>query len=490
MPTSPFTIAVVADLHYGVPSVLAERRAEIADLLLQRLVYRLNRLHQPDVTVVAGDVLDAGDGADAHERRARLRELLDRLASPTVVLPGNHDGDPDAFYSEFERPRETIDIRGVRLLAFTADRDEPDCNASRTRRDIERFRVAREGFAGPIVALQHVCLAPPEIADTPYNYVNAAEIAAAMEHAGVALSISGHYHEGGADLRRNGVTYVNAPALCEAPFRYAIITLDGPRVSVARHQLALPREAAFFDWHVHTPLAYCSENLNLGQTVRLARDFGLAGFCFTEHAGQLYFNAEDYWTGRCFAEGLAGAKAKDNRMSRFFDSVAPFASQSVRVGLEVDCDSRGRPVLTEADAARTDILIGAIHALPGVDDPAVPTAELERTFLGLLGNFLKHDFDILAHPFRVFHRAGRPAPEGLFRPVVDLLRKTGTTAELNCHTETPPLQFYRICLDAGVRLSLGSDAHNLCEIGDFAYQLDVLRQIGCGDAPADIFWKP
>ena len=61
----PVTIAVIADTHYGANSSASALRCEIADILLMRTVYRLNRLIRPDITLVLGDVLDNGKSCDS-----------------------------------------------------------------------------------------------------------------------------------------------------------------------------------------------------------------------------------------------------------------------------------------------------------------------------------------------------------------------------------------------------------------------------------------
>jgi predicted phosphodiesterase len=236
------TIAVLTDFHYGDAGAIAERRSELADSLLERAVQRLNRRIQPDVTVVLGDLVDDGTAPGTLQRLARLRVILDALASPLIVIPGNHDGDVATFYTVFERPAEIVDLCGVRFLPFI-DREAPGHNATRAEEDIARFQVARSGTAGPIVSLQHVCLAPPERGELPYNYTNAAEIARVMRLAGVVLSLSGHYHPGAESVRDGQTTYVNAPSLCEEPFPFLVVTLSGERVSVVRHTLTMPGDA-------------------------------------------------------------------------------------------------------------------------------------------------------------------------------------------------------------------------------------------------------
>ena len=197
-------IAILTDLHYG-ERIAGHPQNDLADILLLRAVHRLNRLVQPDATVVLGDVLDRGDAADGAMRRASLRTIIEKLQSPWIIIPGNHDGSPERFYRDFPRPADIVDLKGVRFLPFV-DQDEPEYNASRLPADIDRFAAARRDYSGPIVALQHVCLAPPDRVNSPYNYLNAADIISAMRRSGVALSLSGHHHPGSDSIEDGPLT--------------------------------------------------------------------------------------------------------------------------------------------------------------------------------------------------------------------------------------------------------------------------------------------
>ena len=42
----------------------------------------------------------------------------------------------------------------------------------------------------------------------------------------------------------------------------------------------------------------------------------------------------------------------------------------------------------------------------------------------------------------------------------------------------PSPDFCRRCIDAGVKLTFGSDSHNLYQVGEFAPHLDLLRRAG------------
>lgn len=487
MKAKPVKIAVIADVHYDPsPAGSSRRRKEIADVLLLRTVFRLNRLVRPDVTLILGDILDNGTSMQAEKNLRHIRSILDRLDSPYIAIPGNHDNAPEAFYRVFDRPREIEDMAGVRFLPFL-DQEEPGYNARRSRRDLDRLCMAGAAPDKPIVSLQHVCLCPPgDQPATPYNYTNADQVIMAMQEGGVNLSISGHHHPGAGNASAGGIMFVNAPGLCEAPFPFLEITIHGGEINTCRHELAMPADLHLVDRHAHTPLAYCSENLTMESSIQLAQDFGLAGITFTEHSGQLYFAKQKYWDRTCLREGMAGAMEPENRMADYLNLKNAHAGEGIRFGLEVDCDFQGRLLLAPDDRGHFDFLAGAIHALPALGRNSQPTTEDQDAFLYLLNEMLGHGIDVLAHPFRVFRRSGWPAPAELFAPTARLLKKHRVAAEINFHSNQPPLDFIRECLALDLKFSFGSDAHNLAEIGDFACHCALIREAGFDGAIQDI----
>ena len=83
----PFLLAQLSDLHikaggrlsYGVVDTLGALRIAVS---------HLNALQpRPDALVITGDLVDFG----TPEEYATLREVLDELAMPFYVIPGNHD---------------------------------------------------------------------------------------------------------------------------------------------------------------------------------------------------------------------------------------------------------------------------------------------------------------------------------------------------------------------------------------------------------------
>ena len=71
-----------------------------------------------------------------------------------------------------------------------------------------------------------------------------------------------------------------------------------------------------------------------------------------------------------------------------------------------------------------------------------------------------------------------PEPPELYEPVAELLKQYGVAAEINFHQNEPRLEFFDLCLKKGVKLSLGSDSHNLYEVGFFLPHFRFLTELG------------
>jgi len=472
-------LVVLTDIHFSYQTTIPERQSNIADILLLRAVHRINRYIKPDAVVVLGDVINELNSPQALEQYRQLRKILNILQMPYIIIPGNHDLEADRFYSVFEVPAEVIDIAGVRLVPFI-DPDQPGYNAVRQEKNLERMKRARGDFKGPVIALQHVPIFPPGTIDCPYNYTNADEVLSLMQKYKIDLAISGHFHNGFDLLRSRYGAFITVGALCEHPFRFAELDITNTDdINVTRHQLAMPKDLELIDHHIHTHLAYCNENMDIRKSKMLADVFGLTDVRFSEHSSHLYFDRPTYNKAMFFKKGISSAKDELIRIESYFNLLKEADCPDECIGLEVDCDCKGNPVIRPQDLSRTGFLIGAVHILSSSD-----LSEMKEEFIYLHEKFLTCGIKILAHPFRVFRRANQPTPSELFAPLVDLLKKNNVAAEINFHTNYPPVDFVRMCIEADVKLSLGSDAHNLYEIGEFYPHLDLLSE--CGISPSEL----
>jgi histidinol phosphatase-like PHP family hydrolase/predicted phosphodiesterase len=469
-------IAVVTDIHAPGSQNHPERRGELAENLLLRVVNRFNRWIKPDIAIIGGDIADANDSETARDWLVKIRQILDKLSCPYVVVRGNHDLSADYFYKVFDKI-DQFDVKGCRFVVFD-DPQEPNYCASRTPDELKRFRFARAGHSGPVISVQHVPLFPPGMSDCPYNYTNAEQIIAEMKKHRIFLSIGGHYHKGVGLIQSEGINFVTVPAVCESPFSYMIIDVEDEKLSVSTDCFQMPSELGLVDRHVHTQLAYCSENMDVASVMNLYKDFGLKGVIFTEHSGQLYFDKESYFSGSCCIKGLDSARKKNNRMQQYFELMKVNNVPAESIGLEVDFDFQNRPLVTEADKAGAKFLIGAVHKLVELQKNNPDYKRAAQEFLCRTEAAAKSGVDVLAHPFRLFYRAGPKPPMDLFEKAVKLLKDNNVAAEMNFHSQQDEAEFFEKCVNSGVKLCLSSDSHNMYEVGELWPHLKLLEKIG------------
>lgn len=470
-------LAVITDLHFSRQGNLQvpDRVGQFADIFLLKAVKRLNRYIKPNLVFIAGDLINDADDTNAVEMLEELKQVIDLIECPVIVIPGNHDPAPDAFYRIFERPAEAIDINGIRFLPFI-DEEQPGYNAMRSQHDLAKMHQLAGTFDGPVVSLQHVPLFEQDSTPSPYNYINSNEIISVMRENGITLAVSGHYHSGYDVVPNAGIQSVTAPACCEVPFQFMAIDIDNNgHATVITHRLKLPDNLPLLtDFHVHTHLAYCGENMNMVKTLQIAELTGLDRVSFSEHAGQLYLSNDDYWSSAYFAKGLASCSI-ENRMNDFFAALK--ATQgSFLSGLELDTDINGNFTAFQADVDQVDIKIGALHALH-INDLSDYNA-VKKEFMYRTEQIVNNDVDILAHPFRMFRRCDLPTAPELYDPIAKLLKATNTAAEINLHTNNPDPEFLLCCIKHGVKLSFGSDSHNLYEVGELHQHLAIMDSIG------------
>ena len=461
--TDEFRLLVLADAHCV---------GEDAELIL-RAVDDANRRGGFDAVALMGDLLNDGDAALDTVART-VREAVG--SAPMLVVAGNHDGPADRLRSAFGHPPDLAALGGYWFVAFTDTYAEGD-DCTRTAADRRRLRELADRDGAPIVALQHnpVWPDPDTDSDYPYLHTNRDEVMRDYRDAGVLLSISGHYHAGGDLASAGGVRYLTAPALCESPHAYLLVTLIGREVRVDRRELLLPADPPLIDTHVHTDFAYCREDVTAAGAIDRARTFGLAGICLVEHAGQLYCSEDEFWSAAHIRRPGVWRTSPHSRMPQFRRDILPLHSDWVRVGLEVALDVDGKLTLRDDDRDWPDLLVGAIHWLPR-DETALSDAEVASLVMATCEGLLTEGVDVLAHPWRIFRWCGRTVPTDLFAPLADMLAATNTAAEINFHCNTPSEDFVAACIDRGVKIALASDAHALRDVALLGAHLALLRR--------------
>jgi histidinol phosphatase-like PHP family hydrolase len=340
--------------------------------------------------------------------------------------------------------------------------------------------VVRQYPDMPLVALQHNPLHPAIVSEYPYMLTNGPEVLASYSRAGVVASLSGHYHAGQEPSLLDGVTCYTVPALCESLFAFAHVRVAGRTVQIQPHALRLDAEQ-LTDVHCHTEYAYCGTTVTAARCLEVSSAMGVGQVCLTEHAFHLYFDKEEAKGFRWQTEPERVTRAwrdRSGRMDAYKRFVQSLRRPGVKLGLEVDLLANGTLLLAPEDRAGWDLLVGAIHTIPGFLKGVTTQAESERLFIGEVERLLKQPITVLAHPFRFFRRAGLATPSRLYPEVARLLAQVGVAAEINFHTNQQDPAFIRECVKQGVRIALGSDAHDIMEVGELAPHLRVLEDAG------------
>jgi histidinol phosphatase-like PHP family hydrolase len=428
-----------------------------------------------DAVCILGDLIGDARGPDAQETQDDLLDQIriGRRESPLWLVRGNHDLPPERI--------EPIGRAGLRIyrlgcLAAACFDDVWDDRGVCTRpgEQLEQLENFARGHAGPLLALQHNPIHPVIEADYPYMPANREQIMACYERSGVSLSLSGHYHRGREPVEHNGVTYVTLGALCEGPYPYGLVAMEGDRLTMQFETLGLPR--GLVDSHVHTPLAYCAAGIRVSDALADAGRIGLSGLVFAEHAPQLYCAKEDFWQGSHVENPSLWRSGLVNRMQEYRSLVEPLVSPRVSVGLEVELDAEGSLTLREEDRHWPDVLLGALHWVPGSCGDSTRRQEARR-FLQACQRICACGIDVLAHPLRWLTARENPGLADVFEPLAGILASASVSAELNFHKAPVPEAFVEACLKAGVKFALGSDAHAPHRVGLLGPQVSLLRRV-------------
>ncbi|HOK55716.1 MAG TPA: metallophosphoesterase [bacterium] len=468
-------LLLLSDLHYKSDGIskIPERNVKFGIEFLKRI--QKNLKEDIDVVIIAGDLLDDGENPDSEKEYLEIKKIIDNFnAKKVIIAPGNHDKKIEEFFEIFGDYKYFVYDNFLFYVFY--DRYYEGEIAIRSQEEIENFKkIVRENPDKKIIAVQHNIIFPKIESDYPFNLLDCEKIHKLYKENNVFLSISGHYHRGLDILNNEGVYYFTLPAVCEEPFKYFLVEISS-ELKIEEKQLKNKITAT--DFHCHTEFGYCAEDVSMEKVIERCKLFGVEKVYFTEHAGQLYLQPEDYWNFKFFYNPDILKKQRDEKKDRIKDYVEKFKSLNSNmagIGLEVEIDKNGKISLLEEDRKFFEILVGAVHYLP--DEWCTSKSETEKKFLWSVEKLIENKIDILAHPFRFFYRKNLEKPEYLYRDVVKMLKEGKVKAEINYHHNNPEYRFFRMCMEENVKIVFGSDSHNLIEVGDFSKHIEFLEKI-------------
>lgn len=243
------------------------------------------------------------------------------------------------------------------------------------------------------------------------------------------------------------------------------------------------------DCHCHTEYAYCGTDVTATEAITRSKQVGLRGLCFTEHAPQLYGSPEDFWEVRHINE--LSWRNTHGRMAEFKEFAEKLRGDGfVIAGFEVELDAGDVLTIKDEDRQWADIIIGAVHWLPG-DFKNFSDGDFTEEFMRVTCKILELGVDVLAHPFRLFNSHRRQADKSMYTEIAGMLAQTDTAAEINLHhTSLPNPDFIALCIEHGVKISLGTDAHAVEELANFNEHIKILQRAAGREDIADLLYIP
>jgi len=247
------------------------------------------------------------------------------------------------------------------------------------------------------------------------------------------------------------------------------------------------------DYHTHLERGpYSLEYLS--QFVEVGQKRGVSEICFTEHGH--FFHESHALINNEWSNGIPRRHLAD------YIALVEQAKKldfPVKLGLEMDYVPETINATRAFIAAQPfDFVLGSVHWIDGFgfDNPdtlaqwdTYSVDELYHRYFLLLGQSIESKiFDCVAHPdvIKIFgHRPSFDLAPTYCR-IAQMLADNRVCLEVSTagwrkpvNELYPHVEFLRVCLKAGVNITLASDAHEPAHVGhDFARVVPMLRDLG------------
>lgn len=174
-------------------------------------------------------------------------------------------------------------------------------------------------------------------------------------------------------------------------------------------------------------------------------------------------------------------KTSTDWFHKFADEVRalPTSPCKAYVGTEVKVETRGGDIDTIPEISdQCDFIMASVHRFIAVDGITMQFAETDPTQAVELEYDLtwavlqNPQVDILGHMFGMSYKRFRQVPpDEKIKELIARAAEFGVAVEVNSHYHPNALQMVRWCQEYGARISFGSNAHVLSEVGAITRQL-------------------
>lgn len=205
------------------------------------------------------------------------------------------------------------------------------------------------------------------------------------------------------------------------------------------------------DYHIHS--SWCDGRQTINQIVKRSKKLKLNAIAITDHARKY-----SPWVTSYISELKSYQKTSKQPL--------------VIIGLEVKIlDFTGEVDLNPNWIPNLNIVLIAIHSIPRITKKIIPKLKdkIPRFYGELLISAIKQVSlpvpTIMAHPGKWLKENGLPfIPKEMWDEIAKTARKYQKIIEYNT-SAPPPREFIELLISEKVRLSVGSDAHRVTEIG-------------------------
>lgn len=231
----------------------------------------------------------------------------------------------------------------------------------------------------------------------------------------------------------------------------------GELEAAAQHRLPKLVELGDLKGDLHTHTEATDGHNSLREMAAGARERGLAYIAVTEHSRRL-----------TMVHGLDPA-----RLRRQMDEIDRLNEENLGTtilkGIECDILEDGALDLPDEVLARLDLVVGAIHSKFNLSR--------EKQTERILRAFERPCFSILAHPTGRLLGEREPYDIDMAR-VISAAKERGCFIELNAHPERLDLvdRHCRLAKEAGVLVSIATDAHRTTELGYLRFGVGQARR--------------
>jgi putative hydrolase len=213
-----------------------------------------------------------------------------------------------------------------------------------------------------------------------------------------------------------------------------------------------------FDFHIHT--RYSDGLCSHPEIVSAAEAKGLEAMAFTDHGPELSVGV---------SLGRLNQMLEDIKLAR------EGADIHILAGIESNViDQYGMLDVDEGFIKNLDFLAVGVHNMETDVGADFAHEYLQRVTRAIE----RQEIDILAHPFHFNTDLLLGLSHEDVEEFVDLAAEHDVAMELNTKYKAPSDDFIKICLKKGVKLSVGSDAHRLAEVGRIDWALATLKRVG------------